>query len=477
MNSIGKLLGTSLLPSVFLVLLFSYTSTAAAQAPGTFTPTANMSTPRVNHTATLLLNGKVLITGGSNSNGLLASAELFDPVTGTFSAIGNMTTPHFLHSATMLPDGRVLIAGGHVLDDRNLPAQPLAAAELFDPSTGTFTPTGNMVRPQAGDTSTLLNNGKVLISGTCQDWFYIDADAEGDRPELYDSVAGTFSAAGERAKYPRWCSGPVVLLANGKVLIAPTAELYDPAIDAFSSTGRRMTIGFYGSTATLLRNGKVLVGGGTGDFGTSANAELYDPSTENFTATTNMTRARAWSTATLLLDGTVLIAGGSYPSVSSAELYDPATSTFTTAADMTSPRVGHTATLLMDGRILITGGSTGQTTLASAELYSPSVLVPAQVVTDLRFDRTSVVVGSSYSVNVSGSNLTPQTFLDVRFTAPGSNASNVALNWQTGVASSHDVPPDLVPGSWKITGVRAHEVETDHTGIFFPVSATITVSP
>ena len=117
----------------------------------------------------------------------------------------------------------MLIAGG-------LPDGALAVAELYDPFSGTFTTTGTMVRPAAGDTSTLLNSGKVLISGTCRDWFYIDADAEGDRPELYDSVAGTFSAAGERAKYPRWCSGPVVLLANGKVLIAPTAELYDPAI-------------------------------------------------------------------------------------------------------------------------------------------------------------------------------------------------------------------------------------------------------
>jgi len=77
----------------------------------------------------------------------------------------------------------------------------------------------------------------------------------------------------------------------------------------------------------------------------------------------------------------------------------------------------------------------------------------------------------------SGSNLTSQTFFDVRFTAPGSNASNVALNWQTGVASSHDVPPALALGNWTINGVRAHEVETDHTGIFFPVSATITVVP
>ena len=113
----------------------------------------------------------------------------------------------------------------------------------------------------------------------------------------------------------------------------------------------------------------------------------------------------------------------------------------------------------------------------SAELYVPSVLVPAQVVTGLRFDRTSVVAGSSYSVNVSGSNLTPQTFFDVRFTSPGSNASAVVLNWQRGLAASHDVPAGTASGSWTINGVRAHEIETDHTGSFFPVSATITVSP
>ena len=114
---------------------------------------------------------------------------------------------------------------------------------------------------------------------------------------------------------------------------------------------------------------------------------------------------------------------------------------------------------------------------ASAELYIPSVLIPAQVVTAIQFDGTSVVAGTSYSVNVSGSNLTPQTFFDVRFIAPGSKDSDVVLNWQRGLAASHNVPFGIAPGSWTINGVRAHEIETDHTGSFFPVSATITVSP
>ena len=123
----------------------------------------------------------------------------------------------------------------------------------------------------------------------------------------------------------------------------------------------------------------------------------------------------------------------------------------------------------------MTGGTTAD--FPNAELYVPSVLTPAQIGNDLRFDRTSVVAGSSFSVNVSGSNLTPQTFFDVRFTSPESNDSAVILNWQRGVKASHDVDGGIAPGSWTINGVRAHQIETDHTGSFFPVSGTMTVSP
>jgi hypothetical protein len=99
------------------------------------------------------------------------------------------------------------------------------------------------------------------------------------------------------------------------------------------------------------------------------------------------------------------------------------------------------------------------------------------VVTDLHFDRMAVVAGSFYSVDISGSNLSPETIFDVRFTSPGSSLSSVALNWQRGVAASHLVPAGTASGIWKINGVRAHQVETDHTGAFVPVSATIIVSP
>jgi hypothetical protein len=235
-------------------------------------------------------------------------------------------------------------------------------------------------------------------------------------------------------------------------------------------------------TQTLLTNGKVLVAGGDPEaYGAEVGAGVYDPATGTFTPTGNMNTARDIHTATLLPVGTVLIAGGQVNgggTLTSAELYDPISGTFSATGGMVTPRCCHTATLLNDGKVLIAGGTLGfGGTLASAELYVPTVLVPAQVVTNLRFDRTSVVAGASYSVNVSGSNLTPQTFFDVRFTAPGSNGSDVVLNWQRGVAAGHDVSVGTGAGTWTINGVRAHQIEADHSGNFVPVNATITVSP
>jgi len=102
---------------------------------------------------------------------------------------------------------------------------------------------------------------------------------------------------------------------------------------------------------------------------------------------------------------------------------------------------------------------------------------PAPLVTDFRFDRTSVIGGGSFSVTALGSNLTPQIFFDVRITAPGSSTSSVVLNWQKGSVATHDVPSDIIPGTWTITGVRAHEFEAEHSDSFIPITTTITVVP
>jgi hypothetical protein len=117
---------------------------------------------------------------------ILATAELYDSSTGAFTATGNMTTPRKQHTATLLPDGGVLIAGGVREISGSGPTLILASAELDDPSTGAFTATGDMITARGCQGATLLISGKVLIAG-------------GTAPvaELYDPATGTFSPTGK----------------------------------------------------------------------------------------------------------------------------------------------------------------------------------------------------------------------------------------------------------------------------------------
>jgi len=457
----------------------NYDDFICVRAAGTFVPTGTMITPRLWHTATLLNDGQVLIAGGENNSAgrqnAVSSAELYNPESGSFVPTGSMTTARGLHTATLLPNGKVLITGGRTADGRQL----LSSAELYDPDTHTFTATGDMTVARDSHTATLLNNGRVLIVGGWQPSppSYALASAE-----LYDPSTGKFTATSNMTK--GWFGPTAALLPDGKVLITSAyqgdgaglnAELYDPFTGTFINKSTRSCCSFYWHTSSLLPNGTVLIaGGGDADNGLiQASAGIYDPITGTFASAGNMTTSRYLHTATVLFDRTVLITGF----FENAELYDSSTGSFSYVSNMIRPRHAHTATLLNNGTVLFAGGLTSSFLFtASAELYVPYVSVPASVVADLRFDRSMVTVGGSYSLNVSGSSLTSQTFFDVRFTAPGSRTSDVVLNWQRGLTATHSVPAGTASGIWTITGVRAHQLETDHTGNFVSVTATIDVT-
>jgi N-acetylneuraminic acid mutarotase len=245
-------------------------------ASGLFSQTANMVAFRGGHTATLLMNGKVLVVGGADQDpgGTgSASAELYDPGTGAFTPTGSMAVARFRHTATLLQNGKVLIAGGTPLSSSN----PTSTAEVYDPATGSFIVTGGMTTAREEHTSTLLADGKVLI------------------------VGGASSVTG-----------------SGGLELTATAEVYDPSTGSFSVLGS-MAAARSLQTATLLPSGAVLITGGGDD---NSTAELYDPVTGSFSITGGMETGRSGHSATLLPNGSVLVVGGgSFVGIATAELY------------------------------------------------------------------------------------------------------------------------------------------------------------
>ena len=157
----GGFLSGALSPPASPLVAAGGTSPAPVATPtiAGFSPTGSMSSARELPTATLLSDGRVLITGGYDGSGYLATAELYDPQSGTFSPTGSMSSAREWQTATLLSDGRVLITGG------NDGSGPLATAELYDPQSGTFSPTGSMSSAREGQTATLLSDGRVLITG------------------------------------------------------------------------------------------------------------------------------------------------------------------------------------------------------------------------------------------------------------------------------------------------------------------------
>lgn len=360
-----------------------------------FVPIGATTAARSGHTATLLLDGRVLVAGGT-MDATPPSAELFIPASSSFApTAGGMVHARSRHCASLLPDGRVLIVGG---GDAN--ANLFKTAEVFDPVTQSFSTTGTLNQARAGATATLLLSGKVLIAG--------GQDSGGtllSSSELYDPGTGTFTLTGNM-QIPR-AQHTATLLSNGKVLLlgsiseTGSAELFEPASGLFSTTGSLIQSRAR-HTATLLPNGNVLVLGGTQTMppvgGGAApapvstdSAEVYDPAKGGFQSAGKLLIGRDSHSATLLANGTILIAGGyihgfdgdadpEWFTIVAAELFDPVTSASIAAASLETDRAEHKATMLNNGQVLITGGVKGFqelccspkphiASIATAELY------------------------------------------------------------------------------------------------------------
>ncbi len=400
---------------------FDMTAEVFNPSTGKFTLTAGpMNDERFELTATAIKGG-VLVAGGGlleNSIGILVpsssldTAEIFSPKTGEFVPTRQtMVRARVGQAASMLSDGRVLITGG-----ADLTRQILATSELYDPGSGSFICIGGTTGRDCANslhdvrfsqTATALKGAsQVLIAGGS------DGSTVGTPPneilagiataEIYNASSKTYSCVGGVSSTPPVCNNSMVdgrynhiavALESGQVLFAggidatgivtDSAELYNPATGLFTATGPMTTPREQFAAAIFPSgplSGQVLVTGGSNVVGNFlGSAELYNPATGKFTATASMAEARFLHTATLLTSGpnsgSVLVAGGSGDQT--AEIYNPATRTFKAAGNMTQIVFDPVVTTLSSNDILFAGGATFNSLgeivpIAGAELYDPT---------------------------------------------------------------------------------------------------------
>lgn len=310
--------------------------TSITSSPGLpWIPTEAMGETRFGATATVLVGGRVLVAGGSDS----ASAEVYDPATGAWSTTGRMIEPRRWHTATLLENGDVLVAGGIG------GAGPVSSAEIYETSSGSWRSTSSMSFRRVFHSSTALAGGqKILFAGGLSEF-----------PS--SSVTG----------------GPPVA----------RAELFDIAKETWEE-GPLMSAPRFAHTATRLSDGTVVVIGGAANDSDVRAVERYDPGLGAFVAAGSVLDGRMHSAATLLSDGTILLSGGARllrrndtpptpEEVRTTERYDPTTQLSIAGNNLRARRFRHTAALLRDGRVLIAGGVGEQ----ASELFDPAVALDA----------------------------------------------------------------------------------------------------
>jgi WD40 repeat protein len=341
---------------------------------------------------------------------------------GEFRAAGALLTSHSFHSSTLLPDGKIFIGGdSDVLSDGKV-------TETYDVATGTSVRGPDLLLARYGHAGVLLPSGQVLIVGG----YLGGTDGTTDTTDVYDPSSDTILAGPILPQASAYQS--IAVLPDGSIVVAggrdpnnifavDTVLIYDPSGGSFNSAGM-LAYSVAGSSSTVLTDGRLLFAGGFGLIfkGELVSAsEIYDPSLRQSVGSADMSVCREFHTATLLSNGTVLVAGGEAsspspcsfetspsPSPSSTmEIYDAVKGTFTRTGDMTTARVSHTATLLPNGKVLIVGGGS-----PTAEVYDPDtgVSTPTATMSASRSGHTATLLPDGRVVIIGGGPTTVEVF-------------------------------------------------------------------
>lgn len=337
---------------------------STAESP--WTADSNLNVKRGFHTSTLLPDGRILTAGGYNGVDILSSAEIYTTSTKKWKPADSMHETRSMHTATLLPNGNVLIAGGYNVSSST---GATAGAEIFYPDTGRWAVTSSMNKARQDHTATLLPDGNVLVTGGYANGTYLDS------VEIYYTTAAAWK---ELTAMP-----------------TPRAQ----------------------HTATYLMDGRVLITGGVnhvaGAGGAQSAVDAFDPKTNTWNNPTNpadLTTKRHSHTATLLRDGRVLVAGGDNGdgAITNAEIYDPAANSWTTTAsignEMIRPRLKHTAPLLPNGKVLVIGGVIAGTAMDTAEGFDVdfSTWQPQGKLNSRRGYHTTVLTSNGNILNIGG---------------------------------------------------------------------------